>query len=237
MIAIPSCNHIVWPITTLATMLPIIVAVMCCQDSGQLLQEATSKRGYVHRRIQGGLGGTCPPRAFEIDFFFDEYFCWCTCFAKLAYRFMNIAGDERMCGKYLSRASESGGFLETWYEKILLLPPPPPLNRDDFWRSRKISATTPPPQSVVVPLLDYPLRIRPWRCLSICCLDKWVGYPLPPTYCSTEGYIPVMLFWTSLKFNDCNSHLHRQQCAVSETLNSRRQQVINLYIYRYRVLQ
>ena len=44
---------------------------------------------------------------------FDEYFCWCTCLAKLAYRFMNIAGDERMCGKYLSRASESGRFLET----------------------------------------------------------------------------------------------------------------------------
>ena len=58
--------------------------------------------------------------------------------------------------------------------------PPPPLNRDGFCRSRKMSATTPPPtesgrlleitenfcyypppQSVVVPLLDYPLRIRP----------------------------------------------------------------------------
>ena len=78
----------------------------------------------------------------------------------------NIAGDERICGKYLSRASESGRYLETWYEKFLLLPPPPhwirpasgdhgkflllpppptpPLNRDGYWRSRKFSATTPP---------------------------------------------------------------------------------------------
>ena len=44
---------------------------------------------------------------------FDEYLSWCTCLAKLAYRLMNIAGDERMCGKYLCRASESGRFLET----------------------------------------------------------------------------------------------------------------------------
>ena len=62
---------------------------------------------------RGAWGARAPPRAFEIYLFFDEYFCWCTCLAKLAYRFMNIAGDERMCGKYLSRASESGRFLET----------------------------------------------------------------------------------------------------------------------------
>ena len=37
---------------------------------------------------------------------------------------MNIAGDERMCGKYLSRASEWGLFLEMRDEKCLLLPPP-----------------------------------------------------------------------------------------------------------------
>ena len=50
--------------------------------------------------------------------------CWCMCLAKLADRFMNIAGDERI-GKYLCPASESGRFLEMGYEKNLLLPPPP----------------------------------------------------------------------------------------------------------------
>ena len=50
--------------------------------------------------------------------YFNFFFFWMNifvgaCLAKLAYRFMNIAGDERMCGKYLSRASESGRFLET----------------------------------------------------------------------------------------------------------------------------
>ena len=54
-----------------------------------------------------------PLEHLKYIYFVDEYFCWCTCLAKLAYRFMNIAGDERMCGKYLSRASESGRFLET----------------------------------------------------------------------------------------------------------------------------
>ena len=54
-----------------------------------------------------------PLEHFKYNLFFDEYFCWCTCLAKFAYRFMNIAGDERMCGKYISRASESGRFLET----------------------------------------------------------------------------------------------------------------------------
>ena len=54
-----------------------------------------------------------------------------------------------MCGKYLSRASEWGLFLEMRYEKWLLLPPP--LNRDGLWRSRKISATTPPPVSCCAP--------------------------------------------------------------------------------------
>ena len=73
------------------------------------------------------------------------FFFWCTCLAKLADRFMNIAGDERMCGKYLCPASESGRFLEMGYEKNLLLPySPPPLNRAGFWRSRNIYATTPP---------------------------------------------------------------------------------------------
>ena len=113
---------------------------------------------------RGGPGRHVPPlEHFKWSVLFELFFCWCTCLAKLAYRFTNIAGDERMCGKYLSRASEWGRFLEMRYGKFLLLPPPPtPLNREGFWRSRKISATTPPPQSVVVPLLDYPLRIRPW---------------------------------------------------------------------------
>ena len=47
MIAIPSCNHVFCPVTELATMLPIIVADICCQDSGLLMQEATSNRGYI----------------------------------------------------------------------------------------------------------------------------------------------------------------------------------------------
>ena len=95
---------------------------------------------------RGGLGGTCPPLDYlKYNFVFELFFCWCTCLAKLAYRMMNIAGDERTCGKYLSCASESGRFLEMRYEKFLLLPPPPPLNRDAFRRSGKMSATTPPP--------------------------------------------------------------------------------------------
>ena len=58
--------------------------------------------------------------------------------------------------------TESGRLLEITENFCYYYPPPPPLNRDGFWRSRNISATTPPSQSVVVPLLDYPLRIRPW---------------------------------------------------------------------------
>ena len=76
-----------------------------------------------------------------------------TCFAKLAYRFMNIAGDERMCGKYLSR--DGIGAVSGDESRKMYATPPPPLNRAGLWRSRNISATT-PPQSVVVPLLDYP---------------------------------------------------------------------------------
>ena len=95
---------------------------------------------------RGGPGGHVPPLDHsKLSLFFSYFCCWCTCLAKLAHRSMNIAGDERMCGKYLSPASESGRFLEMGYEKSLLLPPPPPLNRAGFWRSRKISATTPPP--------------------------------------------------------------------------------------------
>ena len=48
----------------------------------------------------------------KFSVFCELFFCWCTCFVKLAYGFLNIAGDEGMCGKYLSRASESGRFLE-----------------------------------------------------------------------------------------------------------------------------
>ena len=103
--------------------------------------------GKDHRRIQGGAwGARAPPLDhLKLSVFFELFFCWCTGLAQLAYRFMNIAGDERMRGKYLSRASEWGRFLEMRYEKCLLLLPPPPLNRDGSWRPRKISATTPPP--------------------------------------------------------------------------------------------
>ena len=47
MIAITSSKHVAWPITATATVLPIIVADTCCQYSGLLMQEATSKRGYI----------------------------------------------------------------------------------------------------------------------------------------------------------------------------------------------
>ena len=47
MIAITSSKHVPWPITALATVHPIIVADMCWQYSGLLLQEAISKRGYI----------------------------------------------------------------------------------------------------------------------------------------------------------------------------------------------
>ena len=82
--------------------------------------------------------------------FFELFFCWCTCLAKLGDRLMNIAGDERMCGKYLFRASEPGRSLvsgsgDRCDTKHFRHYPPPPLNRAGFWRSRNISATTPPP--------------------------------------------------------------------------------------------
>ena len=67
---------------------------------------------------------------------------------------MNIAGDERMCGKYLSPASESGRFLEMGYEKCLLLPPPP------------VSCCAPPR----LPAPDPPLRVEVYfkcNCLVI----------------------------------------------------------------------
>ena len=55
-----------------------------------------------HRRIQGGPGGHVPPLDhLKYIYLFELFCCWCTCLAKLAYRLMNIAGDERMCGKYL----------------------------------------------------------------------------------------------------------------------------------------
>ena len=88
-------------------------------DSLSVSGEARKIIDLLFRRItiiggsRGAWGARAPPRGFKIHFFLDEYFCWCTCVAKLAYRLMNIAGDERMCGKYLSRASESGRFLET----------------------------------------------------------------------------------------------------------------------------
>ena len=41
---------------------------------------------------RGGPGGHVPPlEHFKYIFCFDEYFCWCTCLAKFAYRLMNIA--------------------------------------------------------------------------------------------------------------------------------------------------
>ena len=47
----------------------------------------------------GGPGGHVPPLDhLKFSVFSELFFCWCTCPAKLAYRFMNIAGDERMCG-------------------------------------------------------------------------------------------------------------------------------------------
>ena len=92
---------------------------------------------------------------------------------------MNIAGDERMGCKDLSPASESGRFVEMGYEKLLLpphwigpdsgdhgkfllLPPPPHWIGPASGDHGKCLLIPPSPQSVVVPLLDYPLRIRPW---------------------------------------------------------------------------
>ena len=68
-----------------------------------------------------------PLEHFKYIYFFDEYFCWCTCLAKLAYRFMNIAGDERMCGKYLSLSRERIGSVSgDVIGKISATTPPPP---------------------------------------------------------------------------------------------------------------
>ena len=83
-----------------------------------------------HRRIQGGPGGHVPPLDRLKCILFLELFCL-RHWRCLASN-VRIAGDQQMCGK----------------------------NRAGFRRPRKISATTPPPQSVVVPLLDYPLWIR-----------------------------------------------------------------------------
>ena len=47
MVAMTSSKHVPWPITAPETVLPIIVADTCCQYSGLLMQEATSKRGYI----------------------------------------------------------------------------------------------------------------------------------------------------------------------------------------------
>ena len=66
----------------------------------------------AHRRIKGGPGGHVPPLDHLKSIVFFSYFVVGERLAKLSYRFMNIAGDERMCGKYLSRASESGRFME-----------------------------------------------------------------------------------------------------------------------------
>ena len=51
MIAITSSKHVPCPITAPATVLPIIVADTCCKYSGLLMQEATSKRGYIISQI------------------------------------------------------------------------------------------------------------------------------------------------------------------------------------------
>ena len=118
---------------------------------------------HPHRRIQGGPGGHGPPRPFELYYFFCELFCWrfWRCLAKLAYWLMWISRKISEC---VVRIGPACG-------KFLLLPPPPPrktsattpppLNRAGFWRQRKF-LLLPPPQSVGVPLLDYPLWIRPW---------------------------------------------------------------------------
>ena len=89
--------------------------ISCSADVNNLEPSSVTLQPYVqqHRRIQGGPGGHVPPLDYlKLSVFFELFICWCTCLAKLAYRFMNIAGDERMCGKYLSRASESGRLLE-----------------------------------------------------------------------------------------------------------------------------
>ena len=115
-----------------------------------------------------------------------------------------------MCGKYLSPASESGRFLEMGYEKFLLLPPPPPtesgrlleitenfcyhpLPPTESGRLLEITENVcyyPPPQSVVVPLLDYPLRIRPWTVFK-----KW---NIRTVYNGSQHYI-----------NDASIYVHR----------------------------
>ena len=61
--------------------------------------------------------------------FFVSYFVvggrfW-TCLTKLAYRFLNIAGDQRMCVVSIRKCGpQPGRFVEMRHEKFLLLPPP-----------------------------------------------------------------------------------------------------------------
>ena len=68
MIAITSSKHVPKPITALATMLPIIVADTCCQYSGLLMQEATSKRGYIISQFAvstSELGTYCSTESYQ----------------------------------------------------------------------------------------------------------------------------------------------------------------------------
>ena len=91
---------------------------------------------HMHRRIQGGLGGTCPPLD-RLKRVFLRVIFW------LAYVFC------------------SGRLLKTTRKISATTPPPPTQSRPGLWRPRGKFLLLPPPQSVVVPLLDYPLWIRP----------------------------------------------------------------------------
>ena len=129
---------------------------------------------------------------FKLSVFLKLFFCWCTCLAKLGYRFMNNAGDERMCGFWRCDTKNScyypteSGRLPEITEHFCYYPPPtesgrlteitdlcyyppPPTESGRLLEITENFCYYPPPppshQSVVVPLLDYPLRIRP--CISL----------------------------------------------------------------------
>ena len=110
-----------------------LVSASSCAET--LNEHAVSIGGSM-----GGLGGTCPPRPFEIWHFLLSYFFvgvrFRTCVAKLAYRFLNIAGDQRMCGKYskmcATTSPATGRFVELGESRKMSATTPPPLNRPGF---------------------------------------------------------------------------------------------------------